>query len=65
MNVKPKYHNLRKLKEMIILVYFDYDKIQGPITFRFRKDGDKFIPLGMTGNKKLKDLFMDLKIPKE
>ena len=38
---------------------------QEPITLRYRKQGDKFIPLGMKGNKKLKDLFMDLKIPKD
>ena len=47
------------------IVYFDYDKILEPITLRYRKQGDKFIPLGMKGNKKLKDLFMDLKIPKD
>ena len=46
-------------------MYFDYDIIEGPITLRYRKQGDKFIPLGMKGNKKLKDLFMDLKIPKD
>lgn len=45
--------------------YFDYDKIKGDITLRFRRDGDKFTPLGMSGTKKLKDLFIDLKIPKE
>jgi len=44
--------------------YFDYDKIVEPITLRYRKDGDKFTPLGMTGNKKINDLFIDLKIPK-
>ncbi len=44
--------------------YFDYDKISEPIILRHRKDGDKFIPLGMVGNKKIKDLFIDLKIPK-
>ncbi|WP_138203410.1 tRNA lysidine(34) synthetase TilS [Haloimpatiens lingqiaonensis] len=45
--------------------YFDYDKIKGKITLRYRKPGDKFQPIGMKGTKKLKDLFMDLKIPKE
>lgn len=45
--------------------YFDYDKINGDITLRFRKDGDRFTPLGMNGSKKLKDLFIDLKVPKE
>ncbi|WP_308282445.1 tRNA lysidine(34) synthetase TilS [Clostridium estertheticum] len=44
--------------------YFDYDQIKEPIILRYRKDGDKFMPLGMNGNKKIKDLFIDLKIPK-
>lgn len=45
--------------------YFDCDKIKGGMALRFRKDGDRFTPLGMNGSKKLKDLFIDLKIPKE
>ena len=45
--------------------YFDYDKITEPITFRYRKNGDKFTPLGMLGSKKISDLFIDLKIPKD
>ncbi len=44
--------------------YFDYDKINGDIVIRNRIDGDKFIPLGMVGSKKLKDLFIDLKVKK-
>ena len=43
--------------------YFDADKILNDITLRFRKNGDKFNPLGMLGYKKLKDLFIDMKIP--
>lgn len=43
--------------------YFDYDKIKGYINLRYRKDGDKFTPLGMSGQKKLKNVFIDLKIP--
>lgn len=45
--------------------YFDADKILKDITLRFRKIGDKFNPLGMLGNKKMKDIFIDMKIPKE
>jgi len=43
---------------------FDYDKLQLPLYIRNRKDGDKFKPLGMRGNKKVKDILIDKKIPK-
>lgn len=45
--------------------YFNYDKINDNITIRKRKNGDKIIPLGMSGRKKLKDIFIDMKIPVE
>ncbi len=44
--------------------YFDYDKIKDNIIIRNRKEGDRFKPLGMKGSKKIKDIFIDLKIPK-
>jgi tRNA(Ile)-lysidine synthase len=43
--------------------YFDFDKIKGDIIIRNRKAGDRFHPYGMKGSKKVKDLFIDLKIP--
>ena len=43
---------------------FDYDKISN-IDLRFRQEGDKIIPLGMKNSKKLKDIFINNKIPKE
>lgn len=43
--------------------YFDYDKIEGGLCVRNRLRGDKFIPLGMNGMKKVKDLFIDEKVP--
>lgn len=45
--------------------YFDYDKIRGDLFIRNRKSGDKFTPLGMKGTKKIKDFFIDEKIPRE
>lgn len=45
--------------------YFDFDKIKNNISMRNRRNGDKIIPLGMTGNKKVKDIFIDMKIPKD
>jgi tRNA(Ile)-lysidine synthase len=62
-DVKAKMQ-LKKAEVNDYIKYFDYDKINVPIILRYRKDGDRFMPLGMKGNKKLKDLFMDLKIPK-
>lgn len=43
---------------------FDYDKIYGELIIRNRISGDKFKPYGMNGTKKLKDYFIDEKIPK-
>ncbi len=45
-------------------VIMDLDQIHFPITVRYREDGDKFIPLGMHSFKKIKDFFIDEKLPK-
>ncbi len=44
--------------------YFNCDNVKN-ISVRVRKDGDRFVPFGMKGSKKLKDIFMDLKVPRE
>ena len=44
---------------------FDSDKIGKNLVVRNRRQDDYFQPLGMSGRKKLKDLFIDLKIPRE
>lgn len=48
-----------------LIKYFDYDKIEEKIFIRHRKDGDKIRPLGMAGSKKIKDIFINLKVPRE
>lgn len=48
-----------------LIKYFDYDNIVEGIIIRTRKDGDKIRPLGMKGNKKLKDIFINNKVPKD
>ena len=50
--------------ENSLIKYFNYDKISGNIVIRYRRDGDIINPLGMKGNKKVKDIFIDMKIPK-
>jgi tRNA(Ile)-lysidine synthase len=44
-------------------VYLDLDKIKQPLILRNRRDGDWFQPLGMKGRQKLKNFFIDHKIP--
>lgn len=41
----------------------DRDRIDGPLTLRSWQRGDRFRPLGMSGTKKLQDLFVDEKVP--
>lgn len=43
----------------------DWSKVERPIHVRNRKPGDRFVPLGMDGEKKLKDFFIDEKVPRE
>lgn len=45
--------------------YFDFDMVKGNLAVRNRLDGDRLIPFGMKGTKKLKDYFIDEKVPKE
>lgn len=54
-----------KLQIREVLAFFDYDKLRFPLRIRKRKPGDRFQPLGMKGQKKLQDLFVDLKVPRE
>lgn len=45
--------------------YFDYDKIKGELFIRNRRDGDYIYPKGMMGRKKIKDIFIDKKVPRD
>ena len=41
--------------------WFDAGEVSFPIIIRNKKDGDRFLPFGMTNHKKLSDFFIDLK----
>ncbi|KUK10404.1 MAG: tRNA(Ile)-lysidine synthase [Clostridia bacterium 41_269] len=43
----------------------DYNKIELPLTARSRTDGDSYNPLGLKGNKKIKEILIDAKVPRE
>lgn len=42
----------------------DAGLLRGPLTLRTRRPGDWFHPLGAPGSKKLKDFFIDHKVPR-
>jgi len=44
--------------------YFDLDAVRTPLEIRLRRPGDSFRPLGVRGSKKLKDFFIDKKVPR-
>ena len=43
--------------------YLDFNQLTFPLRVRSFRPGDSFISLGMDGRKKIKNLFIDLKIP--
>lgn len=45
-------------------IFLDYNKVSGNIIARNRRIGDIMIPKGMKGTKKVKDIFIDSKVPK-
>ena len=42
-------------------MYIDYSRLEFPLLIRSWKEGDRFIPLGMNGFKKVSDYFIDNK----
>jgi len=54
----------RDLRQEPSVAFMDYDKILHPLEIRNIRPGDRIQPLGMTGSKKVKALFIDEKIPR-
>ena len=44
------------------VAYMDMDKLDGALSIRARREGDRFYPLGAPGRRKLKDIFIDRKL---
>ena len=47
------------------VAFFDLDRLTFPLTIRNGRPGDRFIPLGMTGHQKVKDFFINRKVPRD
>jgi tRNA(Ile)-lysidine synthase len=58
----PKFKKGKKRKR---LEYISGDFIEGPLKIRTRRRGDRMRPLGMRSYKKLHDIFIDEKVPRE
>ena len=58
-----KRNALVELKTSAWTACLDADRITYPLMLRNFRPGDRFVPLGMTGHKKLKSFFIDMKIP--
>lgn len=43
----------------------DWEVLTPPLRIRARTPGDRIAPLGLAGNKKLKDIFIDAKVPQQ
>ncbi|MEA2087767.1 MAG: tRNA lysidine(34) synthetase TilS [Candidatus Caldatribacteriota bacterium] len=63
-DIKSSLYFTRKKSKVEFLEFIDYNKVNPPLKLRNRRSGDKFYPLKMKGLKKVKDFFIDNKIPK-
>jgi tRNA(Ile)-lysidine synthase len=52
-----------RFDESPLVALLDFDDLEFPLTVRSFQPGDRFQPLGMEGEKKIKDLFIDCKVP--
>ncbi len=58
-----RYYN-RKKSDSEYVEFIDYNKAKYPLKLRNRRVGDRFYPLKMVGAKKVKEFFIDNKVPK-
>lgn len=63
-DIKSSLYFTKKKSKEEFLEFIDYNKVNLPLKLRNRRSGDRFYPLKMKGLKKVKDFFIDNKIPK-
>jgi tRNA(Ile)-lysidine synthase len=56
---------LLKNNHQSFVQFFDYEKLKTGIYIRYRNDGDIFKPFKSNGTKKLKEYFIDNKVPRD
>jgi tRNA(Ile)-lysidine synthase len=63
--LRAEFSDERDNEEDPNVAFVDYSALGKKLTVRNKEEGDRLQPLGMKGNKKLQDLFVDAKIPAE
>ncbi len=63
-DIKSSLYLTKKKSKGEFLEFIDYNEVKLPLKLRNRRSGDRFYPLKMKGLKKVKDFFIDNKIPK-
>ncbi len=63
-NDNLKRRHSERSEESKFTAFFNMDKLKGALRVRNRIEGDIFHPSGMKGSKKLKEFFIDEKIPR-
>ncbi|MCK4241234.1 MAG: tRNA lysidine(34) synthetase TilS, partial [Candidatus Atribacteria bacterium] len=62
--VKTSQYSNRKKSDSEFVEFIDYNEVKYPLKLRNRRIGDMFYPLKMAGVKKVKEFFIDNKVPK-
>jgi tRNA(Ile)-lysidine synthase len=65
MTIESRIRNAppEKLPQSLMEAVFDADLLKGNLSVRNFRNGDRFQPLGMSGHKKVKDLFIANRLP--
>ena len=63
-DMKSSLYLTKKKSKGEFLEFIDYNKVKLPLKLRNRRSGDRFYPLKMKDLKKVKNFFIDNKIPK-
>ena len=58
----PSLGETRRLSERV--AYLDWSRVSPPLCVRGHQPGDRFLPLGLGGQQKLKDFFINAKVPR-
>jgi tRNA(Ile)-lysidine synthase len=53
-----------KYKESLAMTFMDYESLKFPLKIRNFRPGDRFCPLGIKGSQKVKEFFIDHKVPR-